>query len=81
MMYLSCVIISWKVTARERVNNVKLLIKDCYLLPDDGDAAAARGDLAIEGDRILKVGDEGELPRDWKAERVMEGRITSVCPG
>jgi 5-methylthioadenosine/S-adenosylhomocysteine deaminase len=81
MMYLSCVIISWKVTARERVNNVKLLIKNCYLLPDDGDAAAARGDLAIEGDRILKVGDEGELPRDWKAERVMEGEDYLCLPG
>lgn len=51
------------------------------MLVGDGDTGAVKGDLAIEGDRILKVGDEGELPRDWKAERIIEGKDYLCLPG
>lgn len=61
--------------------DVQLLIKDCYLLSGDGDPDAIKGDLAIKGDRILKVGAEGELPPDWKPERVIDGKDYLCLPG
>jgi 5-methylthioadenosine/S-adenosylhomocysteine deaminase len=61
--------------------NVNLLIEDCYLLTGEKGAAAVKGDLAIAGSRILKAGDEGEIPQDWKAERVLEGKGLLCLPG
>jgi 5-methylthioadenosine/S-adenosylhomocysteine deaminase len=63
------------------VIHVQLLIKDCYLLRADGDTDAIKGDLAIEGDRILKVGDGGDIPPDWKPERVIDGKDYLCLPG
>jgi 5-methylthioadenosine/S-adenosylhomocysteine deaminase len=60
---------------------MKLLINDCFLLRGDGDTDAIKGDLAIEGDRILKVGDGGDIPPDWKPERVIDGKDYLCLPG
>lgn len=51
------------------------------MLTGDENAGAVKGNLAIDGNRIIKVGDEGELPQDWKAERVIEGKDYFCLPG
>ena len=57
---------------------MKILIKGCYLL-QDGNTAVSRGDVAIQGNRFVQVGQEGKLPAEWQPDRVIDGRTTFVC--
>lgn len=59
---------------------MKILIKGCYLL-QDGNTDVSRGDVAIEGDRLLQVGQEGKLPPDWQPDRVIDGKNYLCLPG
>lgn len=60
---------------------MKILIRDCYLYNPSGDSEVTSGDIAIEGNRFLKVGGEGEVPPGWKPERVLDGRDHLCLPG
>jgi 5-methylthioadenosine/S-adenosylhomocysteine deaminase len=58
---------------------LKILIKDCYLL--SGDFKVTTGDIAIEGNRFLQVGGDGQLPPEWKPDRVIEAKDHLCLPG
>ncbi len=60
---------------------MKILIKDCYLCDPLRDSGVTTGDVAVEGNRLLKVGGEGELPLGWKPERVIDGKDHLCLPG
>ncbi|AFV11244.1 5-methylthioadenosine/S-adenosylhomocysteine deaminase MtaD [Thermacetogenium phaeum DSM 12270] len=60
---------------------MKILIKDCYLCDLLRDSGVTTGDVAVEGNRLLKVGGEGELPLGWKPERVIDGKDHLCLPG
>jgi len=60
---------------------LKILIKDCYLCDPLRDSGVTTGDVAVEGNRLLKVGGEGELPLGWKPERVIDGKDHLCLPG
>lgn len=59
---------------------MNILIKDCYILTDNRDQVD-RGDIAIDGDRLLQVGAAGQVPAGWKPERVIEGSDRLCLPG
>jgi 5-methylthioadenosine/S-adenosylhomocysteine deaminase len=60
---------------------MKILIKGCYLLQLDSDTRVSQGDVAIEGNRFIKVGEEGNVPQGWKPDRVIDGRDYFCLPG
>lgn len=39
------------------------------------------GDVAIEGNRFLKVGKEGKIPPEWQPDRVIDGKDHLCLPG
>lgn len=59
---------------------MNILIKGCYLL-QEGDTAVSRGDVAIQGNRFIQVGQAGKLPPDWQPDRVIEGKDFLCLPG
>jgi 5-methylthioadenosine/S-adenosylhomocysteine deaminase len=59
---------------------MKILIKDCLILTDNRDQVD-RGDIAIEGDRLIAVGAEGEAPAGWQPDRVLDGSDHLCLPG
>ncbi len=59
---------------------MKILIKGCYLL-QDGNTAVSRGDVAIQGNRLVQVGQEGKLPAEWQPDRVIDGKDYLCLPG
>lgn len=60
---------------------MNILIKNCYLLGDNPVNPVVNGDIAIAGDRLLKVGEAGELPGDWVADKVIDGKDLFCLPG
>jgi 5-methylthioadenosine/S-adenosylhomocysteine deaminase len=59
---------------------MKILIKDCLILTDNRDQVD-RGDIAIEGDRLIAVGADGEAPVGWQPDLVIDGRDRLCLPG
>jgi 5-methylthioadenosine/S-adenosylhomocysteine deaminase len=59
---------------------MNILIKDCYMLPDNQDQVD-RGDIAIDGDRLLQVGAAGQAPAGWQPDRVIDGSNHLCLPG
>jgi 5-methylthioadenosine/S-adenosylhomocysteine deaminase len=68
----------------------RILIKDCLILPmtrepsggdEAGEELVVSGDVAIEGDTLLQVGDQGELPPDWKPTKIIDGKDHLCLPG
>jgi 5-methylthioadenosine/S-adenosylhomocysteine deaminase len=59
---------------------VNILIKGCLMLADSQDGIE-RGDIAIEGGRLLKVGASGQVPDGWQPERVIDGGDHLCLPG
>ncbi len=68
----------------------KILIKECLILPmthqpgerrKDPGELVLNGDIAIEGDRLLKVGPEGELPPGWEPDKIINGQDLLCLPG
>ncbi|NPV25883.1 MAG: amidohydrolase [Firmicutes bacterium] len=67
---------------------MKLLIKGCAIIPMTGKGNIIhRGDLAIEGNRILALGPAGELdhngqlPANWRPDRTFDGTGKVALPG
>ena len=62
---------------------MKILINDALLLTTDqkGDYEVKKGDIAIDGNKIIKVADIGELPQGWQAEKLISGENKLVMPG
>jgi 5-methylthioadenosine/S-adenosylhomocysteine deaminase len=59
---------------------VKILIKGCFMLAEGGDRID-RGDIAIEGSRLLQVGASGLTPVGWQPDRVLDGSDHLCLPG
>ena len=59
---------------------MKILIKGCYLL-QEGDTDLSLCDVAIQGNRLIQVGQAGKLPADWQPVRVIEGKDFLCLPG
>jgi len=60
---------------------VNILIKDCYIFGKDTESPIISGDVAIEGNRLIKVGKEGALSCGWHPDRVIDGRNYLCLPG
>ena len=73
-----------------RRNYLSIMVKerfDCnenldqrVLSAAEGDTDLSLCDVAIQGNRLIQVGQAGKLPADWQPDRVIEGRIFYVCP-
>lgn len=68
----------------------KILIKDCLILPMTHDSAKVReksaellvsGDVATEGNRLIKVGPDGKVPQNWEPTRIISGKNFLCLPG
>ena len=62
---------------------MKILIKDALLLTTDqaGEFLVKSGDLAIDGQFIIKVADQGDIPSGWLPEKIISGENKVVLPG
>ena len=60
---------------------MKTLVKDCFIFVDSQTEPVVQGDIAIEGDRLLQVGADGQLPDGWQPEKVIDGRDRFCLPG
>lgn len=59
----------------------KILVKDCYFLSLSKETLVDKGDIAIDGDKLIKVGCDGMLPANWEPDRVIEGKDYFCLPG
>lgn len=60
---------------------MNILIKNCYIFRDDLESPVFLGDVAVEGNRLVKVGSEGTLPVGWQPEKVIDGNNHLCLPG
>ena len=60
---------------------MKTLIKNCFILLDSGEQPVAQGDIAIDGDRLIRVGADGQLPDGWQPDQVIDGGDRFCLPG
>jgi len=67
----------------------KILIQDCLILPathrlgkkEKTQDLLIKGDIAIDGGRLLKVGPEGTIPSDWNPGKIINGKNFLCLPG
>jgi 5-methylthioadenosine/S-adenosylhomocysteine deaminase len=60
---------------------MRILIRGCYFWRPDMVPQISQGDIALESDRLLMVGEEGCLPEAWRADKVIEGGDHLCLPG
>lgn len=60
---------------------MNILIKNCHIFCDDTESPVILGDVAIEGNRLIKVGKEGALSSGWHPDRVIDGCNYLCLPG
>ena len=58
-----------------------ILIKNCFILSDNRDRPIDQGDIAIEDDRLIRVGADGVAPYGWQPDLVIDGRDHLCLPG
>lgn len=60
----------------------KIIIRGADILPmTDGQRVIKNGELAIEGNKILTVGEQGSLPPDFVADMEIDGSNMVAMPG
>jgi 5-methylthioadenosine/S-adenosylhomocysteine deaminase len=59
---------------------LSILIKNCFMLADSHDQIG-QGDIAIEGNQLLLIGNSGHIPAGWQPDRVIDGRDRLCLPG
>ncbi|MGB9791668.1 MAG: amidohydrolase [Thermacetogeniaceae bacterium] len=60
---------------------MNILIKNCYIFLGDSETPIVQGDVAIEGNTIVKVGNEGSISQNWQPEKVIDGSNYLCLPG
>jgi 5-methylthioadenosine/S-adenosylhomocysteine deaminase len=60
---------------------VDLIINGTVVTCDDGDRVMSDGAIAIEGDRIVAVGQRDDIAREWTARRVSARPDAILMPG
>ncbi|UMZ72631.1 amidohydrolase [Natranaerofaba carboxydovora] len=69
------------------VQNNKVLIKDCFLVPmtnkpeDNKDDNFYKGSIAIEDGKIFAISPPGNIPEYWTPDEVIDGKNKVVMPG
>lgn len=59
---------------------MNIMIKNCYIF-NGLEESIIRGDVAIEGSILVKVGNEGEIPQNWQPEKIIDGSNYLCLPG